>query len=188
MSLLDEIFQAAFNGGNFSPEVNASKNYKHWISREDWKRCVECKNLHGKTWFLDEMPEPEPPLHPSCRCVIENMESIKAGTATKNGTDGADWTLKQEGELPDYYITKDEIKELGWQPTKFPENYVSNRMITGGIYQNRNGHLPSALGRNWYEADINYKQGKRNNQRVIWSNDGLIFVTYDHYATFHEIV
>ncbi len=91
---MDVIFGAAFNGGSFSPEVDVSKNYKHWISKEDWKRCVECKNLHGKIWPLDEEPEREPPLHPSCRCVIENMESIKAGTATMNGTDGADWTLK----------------------------------------------------------------------------------------------
>jgi hypothetical protein len=94
LSLMDVIFGAAFNGGSFSPEVDVSKNYKHWISKEDWKRCVECKNLHGKIWPLDEEPEREPPLHPSCRCVIENMESIKAGTATMNGTDGADWTLK----------------------------------------------------------------------------------------------
>ena len=28
----------------------------------------------------------------------------------------------------------------------------------------------------------------RNNQRVVYSNDGLIFVTYDHYKTFFEIV
>ena len=45
-----------------------------------------------------------------------------------------------------------------------------------------------AKGRTWYGEDINYKTGKRNDQRVVWSNDGLIFVTYDHYETFYEIV
>ena len=55
-------------------------------------------------------------------------------------------------------------------------------------YQNRNGHLPSRTGSQWYEADINYIRGKRNSHRVVWSNDGLIFVTYDHYQTFVEIV
>ena len=188
MSLLDEIFQAAFNGGNFSPEVDVSKNYKHWINREDWKRCVECKNLHGKIWSLDEVPEPEPPIHPSCRCVIENMESVKAGTATMNGTDGADWTLKYEEKLPDYYILYDNIMKLGWQPGKSPSHYVPGKMITRGVYNNDDDHLPNTSGRFWYEADINYEQGKRNSQRVIWSNDGLIFVTYDHYRTFNEIV
>ncbi len=43
-------------------------------------------------------------------------------------------------------------------------------------------------GRTWYEADINYSNGKRNKQRILYSNDGLIFVTYDHYETFIEIV
>ena len=38
-----------------------------------------------------------------------------------------------------------------------------------------------------YEADINYEFGYRGTQRILFSNDGLIFVTYDHYDTFVEI-
>ena len=60
--------------------------------------------------------------------------------------------------------------------------------IINGIYNNSNGHLPHAYGRIWYEADINYRTGKRNSQRIVWSNDGLVFVTYDHYETFYEVV
>ena len=62
--------------------------------------------MHGKIWGLEEEPDPEPQLHLNCRCVIEHMETILAGTATANGIDGADWTLKYTGDLPDYYITK----------------------------------------------------------------------------------
>lgn len=61
-------------------------------------------------------------------------------------------------------------------------------MIMGGVYHNKNGHLPDAPGRVWYEADVNYYDGRRNRHRVLWSNDGLIFVTYDHYSTFYEII
>ena len=61
-------------------------------------------------------------------------------------------------------------------------------MIGGNVYYNSNVHLPDAPGRIWYEADINYYEGRRNRHRVLWSNDGLIFVTYDHYETFYEIV
>lgn len=61
-------------------------------------------------------------------------------------------------------------------------------MITEGIYHNRNGHLPDSPGRIWYEADINGYEGIRNRHRIVWSNDGLIFVTYDHYHTFCEII
>jgi hypothetical protein len=61
-------------------------------------------------------------------------------------------------------------------------------MIFGGIYENRNRHLPFVPGRIWYEADINYIGGLRGLERILFSNDGLIFVTYDHYLTFYEIV
>ena len=91
--------------------------------------------------------------------------------------------------LPEYYMTKEDAKQLGWRAIQGNLADVAPGMMIGGdVYQNRNGHLPSAEGRIWYEADINYKIGKRNSQRILWSNDGLIFVTYDHYQTFYEIV
>ncbi len=90
--------------------------------------------------------------------------------------------------LPDCYISKEEALKNGWKPSKWPSNFVPGKMIAGGIYKNRNEHLPQASGRIWYEADINYKSGKRNTQRILWSNDGLMFVTYDHYETFYEII
>ena len=65
---------------------------------------------------------------------------------------------------------------------------LPGKMITKGVYKNRNGHLPTAPGRIWYEADINYKGGFRGMTRVVYSNDGLIFVTYNHYFTFEAIV
>ena len=60
-------------------------------------------------------------------------------------------------------------------------------MIGGDVYKNKNGKLPTASGRIWYEADINYRAGFRNTERILYSNDGLLFVTYDHYHTFYEI-
>ena len=49
------------------------------------------------------------------------------------------------------------------------------------------GVLPDAPGRIWFEADLNYHSGKRNGHRVLWSNDGLMFVTYNHYESFIEV-
>lgn len=61
-------------------------------------------------------------------------------------------------------------------------------MIGGDPYRNKDAKLPIAPDRTWYEADINYTRGKRNSHRIVYSNDGLIFVSYDHYHTFYEIV
>ncbi|MBQ8604747.1 MAG: hypothetical protein IJ410_07900 [Oscillospiraceae bacterium] len=112
-----------------------------------------------------------------------------AGKATDKGNDGADYCLKHYNELPDCYITKEDAEKLGW--VSFIgnlDNVAPGKMVTMGEYKNKNGHLPVESGRFWYEADINYTSGYRNSERVVFSNDGLIFVTYDHYKTFVEIV
>lgn len=116
------------------------------------------------------------------------MQAIIAGNATKDGDSGADWYLKNIGILPNNYVSFDYASERGWKYGKSPSKYIPGKMLTRGIYENYNEHLPVSLGRIWYEADINYYEGKRNSHRIIWSNDGLIFVTYNHYETFYEII
>lgn len=166
-----------------------SKKFKNWIAILDLKTCLMCRMMHGKIYSTEDIVELEPPLHENCRCVIEWVKSLYAGTATKVGRDGADWWLKWIGQLPDNYITVSEAKQKGYNPLLGNLAVVApGKMLTKGIYQNLNGHLPSAPGRVWYEADINYTQGFRAAERILFSNDGLIFVTYDHYKTFYAIV
>lgn len=188
MGLQESVMLSAVNEESFNPKISKSKHYKHWISKPDDRRCFTCKENHGKIFYIKEEPEPKPPVHLFCRCKIVVMNSIKSGTATKSGFDGADWWIKHNHKLPDYYISYKDALNNKWQPGKWPSNFFKNKMITKGIYYNDDGRLPYAPGRIWYEADINYKSGRRNNQRILWSNDGLVFVTYDHYHTFYEII
>ena len=153
----------------------------------DPKLCLDCLNHHGKVYAMDEIPDIEPPLHENCRCAILPMDAIIPGGATKDGESRADYWLINFGKLPDYYISKEELYALGWKSGKSVASKAPGKMVFGGIYENDDGHLPSVPRRIWYEADINYYNGKRNSQRILWSNDGLIFVTYDHYHTFIEI-
>lgn len=187
MSVFNAVFSAAMNGEKLSPQIKTSRHYRQWESVKDLRRCLICENNHGKIWPTEEDPLQRPPAHIRCRCRTKLMQAIAAGTATISGHSGADWTLKFEKELPTYYITERELKALGWRRGKSPSEFAENRMLSGGTYNNINGHLPQKAGRIWYEADINYTSGKRNSQRILWSNDGLIFVTYDHYTTFYEI-
>ena len=166
-----------------------SQRYLQWRSYLSLTTCMMCRELHGKIYPVGEPPDLRPPLHPRCECRIEFIQAVAAGEATKNGTDGADWWLKYKGTLPDYYITKKDAEKLGWDRKKGNLDEIApGKMIFGGIYRNDDGHLPDAPGRIWYEADINYKWGHRNRSRLLFSNDGLMFVTYDHYGTFQEIV
>jgi len=168
--------------------IRNSEKWKNWLAIIDEKICNLCKERHGKIYSVDEEVKPSPPLHFHCRCRIERLKSLFAGEATNKGTDGADWHLKYNGKLPDYYISKTAAKNLGWNKNnKKLSDVAPGFMMFGGVYQNNDGHLPEKSGRIWYETDVDYKAGYRNEKRLLYSNDGLIFVTYDHYKTFIEI-
>ncbi len=172
----------------FIPKTVPSTNWKHWKATLDLKTCEECSSHHGQIYAVREIPSPAPPLHPYCRCVIEPMRAAEAGGCSREGENGADWWLWNGKGLPNYYIFIGDLKKLGWKKGDSPVKYAPGKMVDGGVYHNRNGHLPSAPGRIWREADLNYYRGKRNRHRVVYSNDGLIFVTYDHYETFIEVI
>ena len=115
------------------------------------------------------------------------METIKNGTATIEGKNGTDYYVYNYGFLPPKYVTQNEAKKLGWIP-KSGNLYEINNLIGGDIYYNRDKRLPHNDTRIWHEADLNYIYGFRNNCRLLYSNDGLIFLTFDHYKTFIELV
>ena len=165
-----------------------SQNYKTWRTELDLKTCFDCADNHGRIFDINDSTVQLPPLHINCRCTLEEMEAIEAGNATKDGTNGADYWLKHFGELPDYYISREQLEALGWDTGDRPSKFAHGKMLGGNIYENGDRKLPHKIGRIWREADINYTPGRRNMHRILWSNDGRIFVTYDHYHTFYEII
>lgn len=166
-----------------------STRWKTWKAMLDLKTCLLCRRNHGKIYGMNDWVSRYPPLHPNCRCVIEALGALLAGMATNDGQAGADWWLKNLKMLPGYYISKQDALALGWDKKTGNLGTIAPGMMIGGeIYWNSNGKLPSAPGRVWYEVDINYSGGWRNDERILFSNDGLIFVTYNHYITFIEIV
>lgn len=92
------------------------------------------------------------------------------------------------GHLPDNYITKAEAQKLGWDNTLGNLRKVApGKSIGGDRFGNYEGQLPKANKRKYFECDIDYKSGKRNAKRIVFSNDGLIFYTNDHYKTFQQL-
>ena len=59
--------------------------------------------------------------------------------------------------------------------------------IGGSVFYNDDGKLPDAEGRTWHECDIDYDGGMRGPERIVWSTDGLIYYTPDHYETFEQL-
>ncbi|MBR3293368.1 MAG: ribonuclease [Oscillospiraceae bacterium] len=91
------------------------------------------------------------------------------------------------GHLPSNFITKAEAERAGWTGGSL-ERYCPGKCIGGDRFGNREGLLPSAKGRTWTECDVNTLGAKsRGTERIVFSNDGLIFYTADHYDSFEQL-
>lgn len=90
--------------------------------------------------------------------------------------------------LPKNYITKNEAQKRGWVSQKCNLRDVCPGMSIGGDkFGNYEGRLPKQKKRQYYECDIDYNGGKRNAKRIVFSNDGLIYYTDDHYQSFTKL-
>lgn len=91
-------------------------------------------------------------------------------------------------KLPINFITKKKAMELGWESNKGNLWDVTDQMSIGGdTFGNREGNLPKKDGRKWFECDVNYDGGFRGAERIVYSNDSLIYYTDDHYETFIQL-
>lgn len=135
---------------------------------------------------------------------LVDVDSNDAGLTESNSTEGdtvSDISVSEDGEytskeevalyihlynhLPSNFITKNEAKDLGWDSGAGNLNKVApGKSIGGDKFGNREGLLPKKDKRVYYECDIDYVKGKRNGKRIVFSNDGLVYYTEDHYQTF----
>lgn len=92
--------------------------------------------------------------------------------------------LIQYGQLPENFITKKEAKKLGWSGGSL-EPYAPGKCIGGDYFGNYEGILPVISGRTYHECDIDtLNANSRGAKRIIYSDDGQIYYTQDHYKTF----
>lgn len=103
---------------------------------------------------------------------------------TYDGRDEVALFIHTYGRLPDNYITKQQAQSAGWSGGSV-EKYCPGKCIGGGRFGNYEGLLPDKTGRTWTEGDINtLGASSRGAERIVFSNDGLIYYTPDHYDSF----
>ena len=131
--------------------------------------------------------------------ITESEEETLQESATEKEVqveENGNYTSKEEvalyihtyGKLPVNYITKKEAQDMGWDPSKGNLSDILPGMSIGGsAFGNYEGALPRANGRRYFECDIDYDGGYRGAKRLVYSNDGLVFYTEDHYNTFEQI-
>lgn len=88
------------------------------------------------------------------------------------------------GHLPQNFITKKDARALGWNGGGL-DDYADGKCIGGDRFGNYEGLLPDAPGREYHECDIGtLHAASRGAKRIVYSNDGLIYYTEDHYESF----
>lgn len=139
--------------------------------------------------------QPDPGKNP-VRTPNPNQQANTTQTRQVQVMEGESYSTKEEvaayinkfHRLPSNYITKSEAMKQGWDNSKGNLWKVTNKKSIGGDrFSNLEGLLPKASGRQYYECDIDYAGGYRGAKRIIYSNDGLIFYTEDHYKSFKPL-
>lgn len=100
---------------------------------------------------------------------------------TYNSAEDVSLYLYTYGHLPDNYITKDEARDLGWSGGSV-EQVAPGCAIGGDRFGNREGILPEG---SYHECDIDtIGASSRGAKRLVYSDDGQIYYTEDHYESF----
>lgn len=99
----------------------------------------------------------------------------------------ADWLFAHNMRLPGNFITKKQAQALGWESGKNLSDVAPGKSLGGDYFGNYQGKLPTGKGISYREADCYYTKGRRNAYRIIYSSDGRVWYTEDHYNTFEEL-
>lgn len=141
----------------------------------------------GIAGLLQGNPEsnlPQSPTLPSTPASVQTGPELLDITGSYTSKEDVALYIHQYGMLPGNFITKDEARSLGWEGGSV-EPYAPGKCIGGDRFGNFEGLLPNAPGRTWTECDIDtLGSSSRGAKRIVFSNDGLIYYTDDHYETF----
>lgn len=93
--------------------------------------------------------------------------------------------VKENNKLPDYYITKGEARKKGWVASKGNLcDVLPGKAIGGDKFSNREKTLPT--NNQYFEADVNYNCSNRNADRIVYTKDGEVWLTKNHYKSFEK--
>jgi hypothetical protein len=113
--------------------------------------------------------------------------AMRAGLQDTVGFSETVTALRADGHLPPRYLTKRAAEKLGWRPGSDLCHSAPGHAIGGDSFSNREHRLPDKPGRHWHEADLDYACGARGARRLLWSSDGLVFITVNHYSSFMPV-
>ncbi len=139
---------------------------------------IEKKNKESATTEVASNSESSTEINSSFSKNTENIDELTNENKVIN-------YVKATRRLPDYYVTKSEAKKNGWVPSKGNLcEVLPGKAIGGDKFSNREKQLPK--DGQYYEADVNYNCGNRNADRIVFTKEGDVYLTKDHYKSFQK--
>ena len=134
---------------------------------------------------VTEQPEnTSPPEGDASKVVDEAQSAIQKDGVYSTPEEVAEY-IHLYGHLPNNFITKNEARDLGWDNSQGNLwDVAPGKSIGGDRFGNYEGLLPDG---NYWECDVNYEGGYRGAERIIYSTDGSIYYTNDHYNSFTQL-
>lgn len=165
---------------NYKIEIDIEKKYRY--RRIDLKKILSLLLIFLLSFTLISCDSID-------GIISEEKNTIEENTIEEDGyftsKEDVSLYLANYGRLPENFITKKEAIALGWESNKGNLWDVTEKKSIGGDrFGNREGKLPREEGRNYFECDIDYEGGYRGSKRIVYSDDGLIYYTDDHYDSF----
>ncbi|WP_185126917.1 ribonuclease domain-containing protein [Chryseobacterium lactis] len=145
--------------------------YKNFIDKENPSKAAQTENVNYGSTSADNQKAGNSSDQGSIEKLTEEKTVISY--------------VKQNHRLPDYYITKNEARKQGWNPSKGNLcDALPGKAIGGDKFGNREGRLPD--GEKYFEADVNYHCGSRQTDRIIFTRNGDVYLTKNHYKSFEK--
>ena len=161
-----------------NPEISSSTDTDEEIEISEYAEAADDSQASADTALSDTDETDE--------TSSEEPDTDEPDTLDENGSytskDDVALYLYTYGKLPDNFITKNDAKALGWEGGSL-EPFAPGKCIGGDRFGNYEGILPK--GKNYHECDIDtLGQKSRGAKRIVFSDDGYIYYTDDHYESF----
>lgn len=161
------------NSGTAQPQENAAVLQS--ITEENQSAQQEAQENTGQ-----EIPDTAEPAQTSPEEELPDIDEDGSYTTKEDVA----LYIHTYGKLPSNFITKKEAEKLGWDGGSL-EPYAPGKCIGGNYFGNYEGLLPDG---NYKECDIDtLGKKKRGAKRIIYSDDGRIYYTDDHYESFTQL-
>ena len=179
---LSDISQFAADLSELAEELDSSEPSSEELEIDDPVTEASSEEIESEEPASETTEIPTVETISEEETLIETSGEILDEYGTYTSKEDVALYIHLYGKLPENFMTKNEARDLGWEGGSL-EPYAPGMCIGGDRFGNYEELLPT--DRKYRECDIDtLGASSRGAKRIVFSEDGLIYYTDDHYETF----